>query len=122
MALFGHYKQLIGQLCEELDIGFKEEDKKITFSPRDDSLSLIKDMQSITIEATLNKGPQFYPALLHANIIGQGFGHSHVASRNGTLKVILPLHHSMDYENFRHRVEEMVNYLEFWKNFEGKRL
>ena len=122
MALFGHYKQLIGQLCKELDVGFKEENKTITFTPRDDLLCLTKNGQTIAIEAALNKDSRFYPTLLHANIVGQGSGHSHIALQNDNLKLILPLHHSIDYENFRHRIEEMVNCLEFWKNFDGKRL
>ena len=95
-------------------------EKKVLFSPRDDELALTQKDSQIKIEGMIkNKKPaEKYPHLLSANVAGQGTGDSHIALlEDKHLVVILPLVGKLPFEKFRHRIEEMVNCLEFWQQF-----
>ena len=74
-------------------------------------------------EAPAQKKEEAYMYFMKANLLGQGTGEQTLGLDNEekslTLSCILP--YDMDYKEFKEKVEDFANYLDYWR-FETKKL
>ncbi len=91
-------------LAEDLIISIKEKREGVAFFANVASLELQKKEEAFIY-------------LMKANLLGQGTGEQVLAldpeEKTLTLSCIIP--YDMDYKEFKERIEDFVNYLDYWR-------
>jgi DNA-binding protein YbaB len=71
------------------------------------------------IEAEGNDLERVYQLVLEANLFGQGTGQIGVIglTKNGKMLVLnLDIDHELDQDKFNEKLEDFLNYIEYWQN------
>ena len=118
-------KDYIKQICEILNIEFpkQESDKSYLIKIDDDLIFKIFDLEDkVYLHSDIDLVPtekkeEIYSYLMRANLLGQGTGETKIGidkdEKNLTLSYELSYY--SNFNDFKEKVEDFVNYIKYWK-------
>ncbi|MCH9614290.1 MAG: hypothetical protein SP1CHLAM54_17520 [Chlamydiia bacterium] len=116
--------QMLNRLADELGLSVPPtEDKKGTFSlPVGDRLLKMRDMNpgvylwSQIIEIPGERREELFIHLMKANFLGQGTGDCVIGMdrEEKFLTLSLTIPYEVNYEIFKEKIEDFINYLDYW--------
>jgi len=74
-------------------------------------------IQSMIAEVPKERVESLYILIMEANFLGQGTGRAAIgmSSDENFFTLSLFINYEMNYQEFKEKIEEFINYLEFWR-------
>ncbi len=117
-------QELLQVLCEELALPRPSASEKKTFlltlgQARIEFTDLLPgvSMQAPICPCPEKKREEFFSYIMRANLLGQGTGGARIglSAEEKLLTLSLGLPYEMNYQAFREKLEDFINYLVYWR-------